>query len=131
VDGLRVRIPPHIIQDAVASAPRTFTLWGRDRQHALRIVPDRVYFGPGPTCTYYADPDTGERRYARRGDPGTTARVCDALDQIDYAMGLGLISDVTNELAPVYEFAEMLANTGKPVLPWAYSLDNLCDMQRS
>ncbi len=152
VDGVRVYIPPHIIQDAVAANPRSFTLWGRpfgkpvlpvpsgaegsavkglrtqDGQHQIQVVPDRVYFGPGPTCTYFVDPETGERRKTRRGDPGLTARVCDALDNIDYVMSLGLISDVTPSLAPVYEFAEMIANTVKPVLPWAYCVENVSDI---
>jgi trimethylamine--corrinoid protein Co-methyltransferase len=128
VDGVRVRIPPHVIQDAVAANPRSFTLWGRDGRHRMQVVPDRVYFGPGPTCTYFVDPQTGERRKVRRGDPGLTALVCDALDNVDYAMGLGLIDDVRRGLAPVVEFAEMVANTGKPVLPWAYSLENMSDI---
>ncbi|HAL61233.1 MAG TPA: trimethylamine methyltransferase [Chloroflexi bacterium] len=128
VDGVRVRIPPHIIQDAIAATPRSFTIWGRDGQHRMQVIPDRVYFGPGPTCTYFVDPETGERRKVRRGDPGMTALVCDALEHIDYVMGLGLISDVTPSLAPVYEFAEMIANTGKPVLPWAYSAKNVSDI---
>lgn len=128
VTGNRVRIPPHIIQDAIATAPRSFTMWGRDRQHRMQIVPDRVYYGPGPTCTYFVDPYTGERRPTRREDPGLTARVCDALDNIDYVMSLGLISDVTAELAPVYEFAEMLINTGKPVFAWTFTEDNLHDI---
>ena len=117
VDGVRVYIPPHVIQDAVAANPRSFTLWGRDGQHRMQIVPDRVYFGPGPSCTCFVDPETGERRKARRGDPGLTALVCDALEDIDYCMGLALIDDVLPRLAPVYEFAEMIANTGKPILP--------------
>jgi trimethylamine--corrinoid protein Co-methyltransferase len=128
VDGVRVRIPPHIIQDALAAAPRSFSIWGRDRQHCLQIVPDRVYYGPGPTCTYVIDPHTGERRPTRRGDPGAAALVSDALDQIDYVMGLGLIGDVHPELAPVYEFAEMLANTGKPVFAWTVTPDNMRDI---
>jgi trimethylamine--corrinoid protein Co-methyltransferase len=128
VDGVRVRIPPHLVQDAVAANPRSFTIWGRDGKHRMQIVPDRVYFGPGPTCTYFMDPETGQRRKTRRGDPGLTARVCDALDNVDYVMSLGLIDDVTPHLAPVYEFAEMLANTGKPVLPWAYAPDNVADL---
>jgi trimethylamine--corrinoid protein Co-methyltransferase len=127
-DARRVRIPPHLIQDAVAANPRSFTLWGRDGKRQLQVVPDRVYFGPGPTCTYFMDPETGERRKTRRGDPGLTARVCDALDNVDYVMSLGLIDDVTPGLAPVYEFAEMIANTVKPVLPWAYSQDNVADL---
>jgi len=128
VDGLRVHIPPHIIQDGVAAAPRAFSLYGRAGEQRLHIVPDQVYFGPGPTCTYFVDPETGERRKTRRQDPGLTARVCDALENIDYVMSLGLIDDVTPALAPVYEFAEMLINTGKPVLPWAYSVENVSDI---
>ena len=130
VNGLRVRIPPHIIQDGIAANPRTFTIWGRDEDRRMQIAPNRVYFGPGPTCTYFLDPETGEHRKCRRGDPGLTALVCDALDNIDYAMGLALIDDVTPELAPVYEFAEMIANTAKPVLPWVYSVENLADIYR-
>jgi trimethylamine--corrinoid protein Co-methyltransferase len=128
VDGVRAHIRPHIIQDAVAASPRSFTLWGRDSKHRIQVVPDQVYFGPGPTCTYFVDPETGERRKTHRGDPGLTALVCDALDNIDYVMSLGLISDVAPKLAPVHEFAEMIANTGKPVLPWAYSVENVSDI---
>jgi trimethylamine--corrinoid protein Co-methyltransferase len=127
VEGLRVRIPPHIIEQAVATNPPTFSLWGRGGQ-PLQVAPDRVHFGPGPTCTYFVDPETGERRKTRRGDPGLTALVCDALDNIDYVMSLGLIDDVPHRLAPVYEFAEMVAGTGKPVLPWAYSTKNVSDI---
>jgi trimethylamine--corrinoid protein Co-methyltransferase len=128
VDGLRVRIPPALIEDAIAANPRSFTLWGRTGEHSIQVMPDRVYFGPGPTCTYFVDPDTGERRKTRRGDAALTARVCDALDNIDYVMSLGLIGDVTPSLAPVYEFAEMIANTGKPVLPWGFCPENVSDI---
>lgn len=128
VDGVRVRIPPHLIQDAVAANPRSFTLWGRDGQHRCQIVPDRVHFGPGLTNTYFVDPHTGERRKTRRGDPASVARVCDALDHVDYVMGLGLIDDVPSTLAPVYEFAELVANTGKPILAWAFSPPNVSDV---
>ncbi len=128
VDGIRVRIPPHIIQDAIAATPRSFSLWSRDREHRLHIVPDQVYFGPGPSATNYIDPETGERRLTRQGDPATTARVCDALTNIDYVMSLGLISDVTPHLAPVYEFAEMVVNTRKPILAWAFTPEQISDI---
>jgi len=66
----------------------------------------------------------------RQGDPGLTARVCDALENIDYVMGLSLLSDVPNRQEPVYEFAEMISNTTKPVLAWAYEPENVAAIYR-
>jgi trimethylamine--corrinoid protein Co-methyltransferase len=128
VEGSRVRIPSHIVQDAINTTPRSFTIYGRDPRTRMQVTPNHVYFGPGPTCTYFMDPDTGERRKVQRKDPGITARVCDALEHIDYVMSLGLIDDVTPSLASVYEFAEMIINTGKPILPWAFKLNHLKDI---
>ena len=70
------------------------------------------HFGPGLTSTYFVDPETGERRPSRCGDPAMAARVADALPNIDYVMGLGLIQDIPrSDLAPVYEFAELTRRT--------------------
>jgi trimethylamine--corrinoid protein Co-methyltransferase len=130
VDGARVRIPSHIVERAVLAAPPIFSLWRRDGTRAFAVGPDRVTFGPGPTCTHVLDPRTGERRLARRGDPADVARVVDALPNLDYAMGLGLISDVPPDLAPLHEFAEMVRNTIKPILIWSFSVDVLDDIHQ-
>lgn len=128
VEGELVRIPSGIVQNALKTTPPAFTIWRRDGQGELRVAFDRVYFGPGPTCTYFMDPESGERRKARRGDAGLTARVCDALENIDYIMGLSLFDDVTPVLSPVYEFAESITNTTKPVIAWANTPDTLQDI---
>ncbi len=130
IDGDIARIPAHIIQDALACTPRSFTIWGRDGKHEMQVTPDRVHFGPGPTCTYFMDPETGERRKAHKGDAGLTARVCDALPNMDYIMGLSLFDDVTPVLSPVYEFAESLANTTKPIIAWANTPETVEDIYR-
>lgn len=143
-DGVRVRVPRGLVQDALVAAPSSFKLWRRPVGNAgeseasagLEICaalldcgePDCVHFGPGLTCTYFLDPETGERRKARRGDPEAAAKVCDALDNFDYVMGLGLIDDVAPNLAPVYEFAEMVTGTAKPPISWAYTIDTLRDI---
>ncbi len=129
-DGYRVWIPPHIIRDALAAVPPAFTIWGRDHSRAIRVAQDRVHFGPGLTNTYFVDPETGERRPTRRGDPALVARLADALPNIDYVMGLGLISDVRADLASVYEFAELIANTGKPIIAWAHRVENVAAIYR-
>lgn len=130
LEGERAFLPAHIIQEALSCTPHTFTLWGRDPGRELQVQLNCLYFGPGPTCTYFIDPETGVRRKARRGDPGATARVCDALEHIHYVMSLSLLDDVTPMLSPVYEFAEMIANTGKPVVAWANNPETLADIYR-
>src|SRR3990172_8416046 len=128
VDGHIIRIPADLVKQAVASTPHEFTVWGRDGKHEMRVALDRVHFGPGPTCTYFIDPITGERRKAQRGDAGMVAKVCDALPNIDYIMVLSLFDDVTPALAPVYEFAEEMANSSKPIMAWANTPQTFCDM---
>ncbi|MFZ5822232.1 MAG: trimethylamine methyltransferase family protein [Chloroflexota bacterium] len=130
VEGGIVHIPAGLVKQAVAAAPHEYTVWGRDGKREMRVALDRVHFGPGPTCTYFMDPETGERRKARRGDAGMVARVCDALPNIDYIMGLSLFDDVTPILAPVYEFAEELANTSKPIVAWANNVATFTDIYR-
>ncbi len=130
VSGQRVRIPPHLVQEALVSAPKVVNVYGRDPAHHLLIAKGHIYYGPGPTCSNFTDPYTLERRPFGRGDAGLTALVSDALPHIDYVMSLGLISDVRAELAPVYEFAEMMAHTTKPILAWGYSRQNVEDIYR-
>ena len=123
-----VRIPSELVKQAVASTPHEYTVWGRDDKHKMQVALDRVHFGPGPTCTYFLDPITGERRKAQRGDAGMVAKVCDALPNMDYIMGLSLFDDVTPVLSPVYEFAEELANTSKPIVAWANNVATFNDI---
>jgi trimethylamine--corrinoid protein Co-methyltransferase len=119
VIGNIAHIPSALVKDAIKITPASFSVWDRNGKHEMRVAMDRVHFGPGPTCTYFIDPVTRERRAARRGDAGLTAKVCDALPNIDYIMGLCLLGDVNPALAPAYEFAEELANTTKPIVAWA------------
>lgn len=119
VEGERVYIPPSLVKRALETTPRTFTIWGREPGKELLIEDGRVHFGPGPTCTYFLDPFSGERRRARRGDAAMVARVCDALENLDYVMSLSIFDDVTPRLSPLYEFAEMISASSKPPVAWA------------
>jgi trimethylamine--corrinoid protein Co-methyltransferase len=119
VNGEIVHIPAEAVKRAISTTPRQFTVYGRDPSREMRVSLEHVYFGPGPTCTYFLDPASGQRRKAQRGDAGLTAKVCDALPNINYIMGLSLFDDVPPVLSPVYEFAEELENTTKPIICWA------------
>lgn len=125
LEGELARIPPEIIRQALATTPGAFQLWARDGSYSLEVAPGQVYFGPGPTCTYFIDPQSGKRRLGRRGDAGLTAKVCDALHQIDFVMSLCIYADVPAVLSPVFEFADMLTQTNKPIAAWANDVPTL------
>ena len=96
VDGERVRLPSHMVKDALRKAPRSFTLWARDGnpKHNINIGPGRAHFGPGPTCTHFVDPETMERRPYTKADVPMVARLVDALPNIDFCESLGTVDDV-------------------------------------
>jgi trimethylamine--corrinoid protein Co-methyltransferase len=122
VDGLRVRLPAYMVKDALAKAPRSFTLWARDGnpKHNIHISPGRAHFGPGPTCPNFIDVETMERRLYVKSDVPVVAKMCDALPNIDFVESLGTVNDVHHELGALYEFAGMFPNTSKPIVAWSY-----------
>lgn len=130
VDGVRVRIPSHLIRQAIATAPSSFTVYSREGNpdKNIDIGPNLVHYGPGPTCPNFRDPRTFERRKYLRQDARDVARVCDALPNIDFVESLGTVSGVNPDLADVYEFAEMIAHTGKPIVAWSYTLETCQDI---
>jgi len=86
-EGNIVRIPPGIIEQALATTPPSFKVWGRDQEQCMTVALDHINFGPGLTNTDFVDPTTGARRRTRRGDPATTARVCDATNWLVCSSG--------------------------------------------
>ena len=130
VDGNLVRFPGGLVQSAIASVPARFTLYARTGEPAIRVEPNRAYFGPGPTCCNFVDPDTCERRLFLKRDAALTARVCDALPEIDYVMSLGSVSDVRQDRADVHEFDAMVRETVKPIMAWSFTVESLARIHR-
>jgi trimethylamine--corrinoid protein Co-methyltransferase len=122
VEGNRVRLPSYMVRDALAKAPRSFTLFARDGnpKHNIHIGPGRGHFGPGPTCTHFIDVETLERRPYTKSDVPLVAKMVDALPNIDFCESLGTVSDVHYDLGALYEFAGMFPNTSKPIVAWSY-----------
>lgn len=122
VDGELVRLPSHMVKDALAKAPRSFTVYARDGnpENNIHIGPGRAHFGPGPTCPNFVDVETMERRPYVRSDSPIAAKVVDSLPNIDFCESLGSISDVPYDLSALYEFVEMFRNTTKPIVAWSF-----------
>lgn len=132
VEDKRVHIPPHLVKRALATAPRSFTVYARDGNpaHDIHIGPGRAHFGPGPTPPNFIDVETLERRPYVRDDARIVATVVDALPNIDFCESLGTISDVHTDLAAAYEFATMFPRTTKPIVAWSFGWDDSNDIHQ-
>ncbi len=132
VDGVRVYFPPEVTLNALSTVPPVTEVfpWNGNRSKKIIIEKKRSYFGPGPTPPNFIDTDTLERRKYLRKDANIVARVCDALPNMGYVQSLGSISDVTNGLADVYEFADMVRNTTTPIMSWSFTREGCHDIHR-
>ncbi|MDZ4133148.1 MAG: trimethylamine methyltransferase family protein [Dethiobacteria bacterium] len=125
VDSDLVKIPSWLVQDALQSVPRVVSLYTRAGLKAMNLEKGRIHYGAGSEVPFTVDLDNGQRRKVLKTDVHNSARLIDALDNIDFAMSLGLISDVPVETSDVYQFEAMLLNTQKPILFTCYNRRNL------
>jgi trimethylamine--corrinoid protein Co-methyltransferase len=117
VNGTRVRMPAELVERALETAPRSWTLRPRGGGTApLELRDGAGYTGSGPDCLYVSDPVSGERRRSMLSDVEAAARVVEALANVDFAMSMALPADVANEVVDVVQFAAMLRGTRKPIV---------------
>jgi trimethylamine---corrinoid protein Co-methyltransferase len=116
VDGARVRLDAAVVDKALASAPRTWTVRSRGRDEALELRNGNTYFGTGSDCLYFSDPDSGERRRVRSADVELMAALAEKLPHIDFVMSMGLPEDAPLRVDDLTAVRAMLAGTRKPLM---------------
>ncbi|MBA7557405.1 hypothetical protein ES705_50160 [subsurface metagenome] len=82
----RVRIPPHLVEEAIRSAPSAINIWKRESELSLELKDRKIYFGPGSDTPFTVDVHTHERRKPLKVDIENIARICDFLKNIDFVM---------------------------------------------
>ncbi len=115
-EGNRVRIPPGLVEWALAMAPKRTVLCDRNGRRVMPLERNNVFFGPGSDCPNVIDVRTGERRRGTLQDVADAARVCDALPNIDFLMSFCIASDVDQQVYDRYQMRAMLMNSTKPIL---------------
>jgi len=108
-----VRIPAHVVEDAIRSAPPTITLCGRTPDNDVVVESGRVgftNFGEGIKVT---DVETGELREPTKRDVSDAARLIDALPEIDVLERPLGAHDVPQDAVPLHNAEAILANTTK------------------
>ncbi|NQT48511.1 MAG: trimethylamine methyltransferase family protein [Chloroflexi bacterium] len=128
LNGERVRIPPHLIEWAIRTAPKRVVLCNRDGNVAMFLEGYRSYYGTGSDTPFVIDAYSGERRQAVLADVANVARLVDALPYISFLMCMGIASDVAGPISDLYHFQAMVSNTAKPIVYTSWSQQNLKDI---
>lgn len=77
-----VKIPAHLVEDALRSIPKTFRACGRDPEKDWICENNRPGFVNFGEAVQMIDPYTKELRKATRKDVDDATKICDAMDQI-------------------------------------------------
>jgi trimethylamine--corrinoid protein Co-methyltransferase len=121
VNGQRIRLPRHIVEECVRTAPKGFTIYDRDGKRALEVEGRKSYYGTSTASPNTRDAFSGEIRETRVADIALGAKVADALPNIDWVMPMGSSQDVHPLAADVHEFEAVVTNTRKPLVFIGYS----------
>ena len=115
-DGDWVRMPPHLVEEALKTAPKQISLYDQKDAKAMDLTGENSFYGTGSDATFTQDVETGERRRAVLKDVSNFATLVDGLENIDFAMSMANPEDAPIDDIYVYVFAEMLRNTNKPIV---------------
>jgi trimethylamine--corrinoid protein Co-methyltransferase len=117
----RVLFPTAVVDRAIATAPKSFTLYNRDGEPHAQIGGWNVHFIPGSSGLKIMDHRTGETRLADSTDFVEYARLCDGLPHIPYlATAFSTNADIEPQVSDVWRLYMVLTNTKKPVVSGAF-----------
>ena len=79
-----VKMPPQLVMDCVAKAPKSVTLYGRDPIYDMNVKEDGPFYGTMTGATHFLDFKTGERRYCTNADLADITRLIDGLENFTW-----------------------------------------------
>lgn len=119
--GQRVLFSPDVVDRALASAPRSITLYDRAGQPHATLAGDRVHFVPGSSGLYVFDYRTGARRLAMTADFVDYVRLAGGLEHIAYLATAFSTADVLPAIADAWRLYLVLTQAQRPVVSGAFT----------
>lgn len=117
----RVLFPSDIIDQALATAPRSFTLYDRDGNPHAELGGDAVHFVPASSGLKVLDHRTGETRLANTADFVDYVRLADGLASIAYLATAFSTNDIEAAVSDAWRLYLCLINSRKPVVSGAFT----------
>lgn len=119
--GERLLFPPEAVDAAIASAPRSITLYNRDGDPQATLAGNNVHFVPGSSGLKVLDHRTGETRLAKTPDFAEYIRLADGLPHIPYLATAFSTNDIEPQVSDVWRLYLCLTNSLKPVVSGAFT----------
>jgi len=108
------RLPRKVVMEAVAQAPKQYTLAGRDADADMLIDGKHCYLSNDGSGVFVLDHKTGEKRPSTKVDAATSARFVDALPDISYYWGPVVTSqDVPPATKALHDAEAVFTSTSK------------------
>ncbi len=121
----KVTLPQWLVEDCIASAPKSFVYYGRDSKYDFTAEPRRTGFTAFGQCVKILDPETGEYRSSTKDDMAGSARLQDALENIRIVARTMAPGDIPAEAQALHCLDAILRNTGKHISGGAGNVVNL------
>ncbi|MGB3247026.1 MAG: trimethylamine methyltransferase family protein [Sulfitobacter sp.] len=96
-DG-RLRFPRALVEDTIARANRSVTLFSRDGLHDLELSGTRVHYGTAGAAVHMVDAEGRNYRECGIQDLHDAARICDTLDNIHFLQRPMVCRDIYDNL---------------------------------
>jgi len=120
--GKRIFFPADVVDAAIASTPKSFTLYDRDGEAYTEIGGYNVHYVPGSSGLKIQDHRTGETRLAHSTDFIEYARLCDGLEHIAYlSTAFSTNDDIESQVSDAWRLYMTLTTSKKPVVTGAFS----------
>ena len=119
LDSKKVLLPPEIVKWALESAPSNISIYSRTGDEAFRIGTDHsgnTIYGIGVTNTHFQDFETDNVVAFQRQHSIISAQLGDFLSEFDVISTIGIPSEVSPELADLYNTLDLYANSRKPLV---------------
>ncbi len=126
VEGERlVKIPEQLVEDAIASAPNTISVYNREGEPAMELGGYRSYFGTGSDLMYAVESEHFERHLCSLEDVKRAARVTDALPNLDFIMSFAHPHEIEASHSYLNSFLAMVEHSSKPLVVTAECREDL------
>lgn len=95
-DDGRIRFPRALIEDTIALANRSITLYSRDGRHNLELSGTKVHYGTAGAAVHMVDVEGRNYRESTVQDLFDAARITDQLDNIHFLQRPMVCRDITD-----------------------------------